>query len=71
MYEPIWGRTSLTGVANDDRYRFSNFVLRGGLSRDVGLGSDGNALHVDNNEQGSATLHAMGFEILCEADLGA
>ena len=27
------------------------------------------ALHVDNNEQASATLHAMGFEILCEADL--
>jgi hypothetical protein len=27
------------------------------------------ALHIDNIEQGSATLHAMGFEILCEADL--
>jgi hypothetical protein len=29
------------------------------------------ALHVDNNEQASATLHAMGFEVLCEADLVA
>jgi hypothetical protein len=28
------------------------------------------ALHIDNNESASATLHAMGFEILCEADLG-
>lgn len=28
------------------------------------------ALHVDNMEQASTTLHAMGFEILCEADLG-
>ena len=27
------------------------------------------ALHVDNMEQASTTLHAMGFEILCEADL--
>ena len=27
------------------------------------------ALHVDNIEQGSVTLRAMGFEILCEADL--
>ncbi|MFO0951557.1 MAG: acetolactate synthase [Isosphaeraceae bacterium] len=27
------------------------------------------ALHIDNNEQASATLNAMGFEILCEADL--
>lgn len=27
------------------------------------------AIHVDNNEQASVTLHAMGFEILCEADL--
>ena len=27
------------------------------------------ALHVDNNEQASATLRAMGFEVLCEADL--
>src|SRR5262249_8845906 len=26
-------------------------------------------IHVDNNEQASATLHSMGFEILCEADL--
>lgn len=29
------------------------------------------ALHVDNMEQASTTLHAMGFEILCEADLSA
>jgi hypothetical protein len=28
------------------------------------------ALHIDNNESAGATLHAMGFEILCEADLG-
>ena len=28
------------------------------------------ALHIDNNESASTTLHAMGFEILCEADLG-
>jgi hypothetical protein len=27
------------------------------------------ALHVDNIEQASSTLHAKGFEILCEADL--
>ena len=27
------------------------------------------ALHVDNNELAGATLHAMGFEILSEADL--
>jgi hypothetical protein len=27
------------------------------------------ALHIDNMEQASATLHATGFEILCEADL--
>ena len=27
------------------------------------------ALHIDNNEAASATLHAMGFDILCEADL--
>lgn len=28
------------------------------------------ALHIDNNEAACATLHAMGFEVLCEADLG-
>ena len=27
------------------------------------------AMHVDNIEQASMTLHAKGFEILCEADL--
>ena len=27
------------------------------------------AMHIDNNEQASRTLHDMGFEILCEADL--
>ena len=27
------------------------------------------AMHIDNNEQASRTLHEMGFEILCEADL--
>ena len=27
------------------------------------------AMHVDNVEQASSTLHAQGFEILCEADL--
>ena len=27
------------------------------------------AIHVDNIEQASVTLHSMGFEILCEADL--
>lgn len=29
------------------------------------------AMHIDNIEQASGTLHAMGFEILCEADLSA
>lgn len=29
------------------------------------------ALHVDNLEQGSTTLRAMGFEVLCEADLAS
>ncbi|GAC1471147.1 MAG: acetolactate synthase [Isosphaeraceae bacterium] len=29
------------------------------------------ALHVDNIEQAGATLHAMGFEIICEADLSS
>lgn len=28
------------------------------------------ALHIDNNEAAGSALHAMGFEILCEADLG-
>lgn len=28
------------------------------------------AMHIDNNEQASRTLQDMGFEILCEADLG-
>jgi hypothetical protein len=27
------------------------------------------ALHVDNIEQAGVTLHSMGFEVLCEADL--
>jgi hypothetical protein len=27
------------------------------------------AMHIDNIEQASAALHAMGFEIVCEADL--
>ena len=27
------------------------------------------AMHIDNLEQASTTLRAMGFEILCEADL--
>jgi hypothetical protein len=27
------------------------------------------AMHIDNVEQASVTLHAMGFEVLCEADL--
>ncbi|MDG3006267.1 acetolactate synthase [Paludisphaera mucosa] len=27
------------------------------------------AMHIDNNEQASRSLHDMGFEILCEADL--
>jgi hypothetical protein len=29
------------------------------------------AMHIDNGEQASSTLHSMGFEILCEADLKA
>ena len=29
------------------------------------------AMHIDNIEQASAALHAMGFEILCEADLAS
>src|SRR5437764_9670820 len=29
------------------------------------------AMHIDNIEQASAALHAMGFEIVCEADLSA
>jgi hypothetical protein len=28
------------------------------------------AMHIDNVEQASVTLHNMGFEVLCEADLG-
>jgi hypothetical protein len=27
-------------------------------------------IHVDNIEQASSTLHSMGFDVLCEADLG-
>ena len=27
------------------------------------------AMHIDNVEQAGATLHSMGFEVLCEADL--
>ena len=29
------------------------------------------AMHIDNIEQASVTLHDMGFEILCEADLAS
>ena len=29
------------------------------------------AMHVDNIEQAGASLHAKGFDILCEADLQA
>ncbi|QEH37114.1 hypothetical protein OJF2_57010 [Aquisphaera giovannonii] len=29
------------------------------------------AMHIDNAEQASRTLHDMGFEILCEADLSS
>jgi hypothetical protein len=29
------------------------------------------ALHVDNIEQASVTLHNMGFDVLCEADLAS
>jgi hypothetical protein len=29
------------------------------------------ALHVDNMEQANATLHNMGFDLLCEADLAS
>jgi hypothetical protein len=29
------------------------------------------AMHIDNNEQASRTLHEMGFEILSEADLAS
>lgn len=29
------------------------------------------ALHVDNMEQANVTLHNMGFDLLCEADLAA
>jgi hypothetical protein len=29
------------------------------------------AMHIDNIEQASVSLHNMGFEILCEADLSA
>ncbi len=29
------------------------------------------AMHIDNTEQASHTLHEMGFEILCEADLAS
>jgi hypothetical protein len=31
----------------------------------------GVALHVDNMEQASVTLHNMGFDLLCEADLAS
>ncbi|MBV8487899.1 MAG: acetolactate synthase [Planctomycetaceae bacterium] len=29
------------------------------------------AMHIDNTEQASRTLHEMGFEVLCEADLAS
>jgi hypothetical protein len=29
------------------------------------------AMHIDNTEQASRTLHEMGFDILCEADLSS
>jgi hypothetical protein len=29
------------------------------------------ALHVDSIEQAGTSLHAMGFEIVCEADLSS
>jgi hypothetical protein len=29
------------------------------------------AMHIDNIEQACSTLHSMGFEILCEADLAS
>ena len=29
------------------------------------------AMHVDNVEQAGVTLHSMGFEVLCEADLAS
>jgi hypothetical protein len=29
------------------------------------------ALHVDNMEQANVTLHSMGFDVLCEADLAS
>jgi hypothetical protein len=44
IYEPIWGRTSQTGTANDDRYRFSNRIVRGGASRDFPLTSPGSSI---------------------------
>src|SRR5207249_6062052 len=44
IYEPIWGRTSQTGKANDDRYRFSNRIVRGGASRDFPLTSPDNSI---------------------------
>ena len=34
IYEPIWGHTSQTGQANDDRFHFSNLVGRGGVSHE-------------------------------------
>lgn len=46
IYEPIWGRTSQTGKANDDRYRFSNRIVRGGASRDFSLMSPDNSIRV-------------------------
>ena len=46
VYEPIWGRTSQTGRANDDRYRFWNRIFRGGVSRDLPIGPAGNAMRI-------------------------
>lgn len=34
VYEPIRARGSINGVVNDDRYRFRNSILRGGVSHD-------------------------------------
>jgi hypothetical protein len=59
IYEPIWGRTSPTGKVNDDRYRFSNWIIRGGMSRDRSLGSPGNLLRLMAGVQVKAVRYRL------------
>jgi len=44
LYEPIFGRTSQTGAPNDDRYRFNNAILRGGVSHRIPMKTPGSEI---------------------------